>query len=73
MFLANRKTEDKHGIMGVTIWGLSDAGTWLDDMDQYKGHKQYPLLLDEEYNLKPAYYGVLEAAESYAESLESSK
>ena len=73
MFLANRKTEDKHGIMGITIWGLSDDGTWLDALDQYKGYKQYPLLLDENYNLKPAYYGVLEAAESYAESLESLK
>jgi len=67
MFLANRKTADKHGIMGVTIWGLSDSGTWLDNQSQYKGHKQYPLLLDEEFNLKPAYYGVLEAAETYKE------
>ena len=64
MFLANRKTDEKHGVMGVTIWGLSDKGTWLNDQAQYKGHKQYPLLMDEEMNVKPAFYGVLEAVES---------
>ena len=65
LFLEYRKTESKHGIMGVTIWGLTDAGTWLNDLDQYKGSEQYPLLMDEHFNVKPAFYGVLEAAEDF--------
>lgn len=65
MFLENRKTEGKNGIMGVTIWGLTDNGTWLNDLDQYKGNTQYPLLFDEHFNVKPAFYGVIEAAEDY--------
>lgn len=65
MFLANRKTDTKHGIMGVTIWGLTDDGTWLNDLDQYKGHDQFPLLMDGDFNVKPAFYGVLEAAKEY--------
>lgn len=67
LFLKYRKTAEKHGISGVTIWGLTDNGTWLNDLDQYKGHTQYPLLMDEHFNVKPAFYGVLEAAEDAAE------
>ena len=63
LFIKYRKTAEKHGISGVTIWGLTDNGTWLNDLDQYKGHTQYPLLMDENFNVKPAFYGVLEAAE----------
>ncbi|MCR4733550.1 MAG: endo-1,4-beta-xylanase [Treponema sp.] len=64
MFLANKKTEEKHGISGVTIWGLTDNGTWLDNQAEYKGFKQYPLLLNADWSVKPAFYGVLEAAEN---------
>ena len=63
LFIEYRKTSEKYGISGVTIWGLTDNGTWLNDLDQYKGHTQYPLLLDKDFNVKPAFYGVLEAAE----------
>ena len=64
MFLANKKTKDKkHGITGVTIWGLTDEGSWLDDLEMYKGHKQYPLLFNADWTVKPAFYGVLEAAD----------
>lgn len=63
MFLANRKTDDKHGISGVTIWGLTDNTTWLNSQQEYKGYKQYPLLLNEDWSVKPAFYGVLEAAQ----------
>ena len=65
MFLANRKTPEKNGISGVTIWGLSDQGTWLDNQPEYKGFKQYPLLFDGNMNCKPAFWGVLEAAQEY--------
>ena len=42
---------------GVTFWGFTDAYSWID--------KQFgaddPLLFDEQYTVKPAYYGVLDA------------
>lgn len=74
MFLRNRKTEDKHGICGVTIWGIKDKGTWLNAQKEYKGHTQYPLLFEDsksedysEYMCKPAFFGVLEAAQEFKE------
>jgi len=66
MFLANRKTEDKHGISNVTIWGVTDEGTWLDNQPEYKGKiKQHPVLFDgkSDFYCKPCFYAVLEAAE----------
>lgn len=62
MFIKNRKTADKNGIEGVTIWGLNDEGTWLNSQQEHKGYKQYPLLF-RNFDCKPAFYGVLEAAE----------
>ena len=65
MFIKNRKTESKPGIEGVTVWGINDEGTWLNAMQEYKGHTQYPLLFkNKNFICKPAFYGVLEAAES---------
>ncbi len=62
MFIANRKQPGKKGIEGVTLWGVRDEWTWLNSM--HKGHTQYPLLFnDKNYYCKPAYYGVIEAAE----------
>ena len=62
MFINNRKTESSKGIEGVSIWGLKDEGTWLNNLSMYKGSTQYPLLFTgEDYKCKPAYYGVLEA------------
>lgn len=65
LFLKYRKTADTaNGVTGVTIWGLNDESTWLNGMDMYKGHTQYPLLFTTtQYKTKPAYYGVLEAVE----------
>jgi hypothetical protein len=54
--------DGKNGISGVTIWGISDRGTWLNNQAEYKGYQQYPLLWDNEFNCKPAFDGVLEAA-----------
>lgn len=63
MFIRNRKTEGNHGITCVTIWGLTDARTWLDNQKENKGYKQHPVLFEgNDYKCKPAYYGVLEAA-----------
>ena len=64
VFIANRKTADKKGVEGVTLWGLNDEGTWLNALQEYKGHTQKPLLFEtKEFIAKPAFYGVIEAAE----------
>lgn len=36
---------------GITIWGLSDADTWLNENNK----RSQPLLFDEKYRPKPAY------------------
>ncbi len=51
--------EEGIDIPDITLWGLTDAYTWLTG--QY-GETQYPLLFDEYNQVKPAYYGVLQAA-----------
>jgi len=42
---------------GITFWGFTDAHSWIDA--QYGADD--PLLFDEQYRVKPAYYGVLDA------------
>jgi GH35 family endo-1,4-beta-xylanase len=42
---------------GVTFWGFTDAHSWIDA--QFGADD--PLLFDEQYAAKPAYYGVLDA------------
>ncbi len=42
---------------GVTFWGFTDAHSWIDG--QFGADD--PLLFDEQYAAKPAYYGVLDA------------
>lgn len=63
MFIKNKKTATKKGVEGVTIWGITDNGTWLNALQQYKGYKQYPLLFTEKFECKPAFFGVIEAGE----------
>jgi len=67
MFIRNRKQKDKKGIEGVTLWGVRDEWTWLNS--QHKGKTQYPLLFrGKNYECKPAFYGVIEAAAEVAEA-----
>ncbi len=40
----------------ITTWGVTDKYTWLT---AFWNAKEYPLLLDSEYNKKPAYQGFL--------------
>lgn len=68
MFLNNRKTEGKNGITGVTVWGLIDKSTWLNNQAEYKGHKQFPLLFKDDFTVKPAFWGVYEAAKDFKEN-----
>jgi endo-1,4-beta-xylanase len=43
---------------GVTAWGITDAFTWIDGFFRVDGA---PLLFDESYAPKPAYFGVRDA------------
>jgi endo-1,4-beta-xylanase len=46
------------GCTGVTTWGITDAFTWITGLFQVDGA---PLLFDESYAPKPAYFGVRDA------------
>jgi len=47
----------EQGFIAVTFWGFTDAHSWIDS---WFGADD-PLLFDENYKPKPAYWGVLEA------------
>lgn len=47
-------------------WGLSDTHTWLAMRPSHPLLDAKPLLFDEKYEKKPAYFGVLEALEERA-------
>jgi endo-1,4-beta-xylanase len=54
-----------HESMGrVTLWGLSDAGSWLNNFPT-RGRTNYPLLFDRERKPKPAFQSVLDEAIRY--------
>ncbi len=44
---------------GITIWGVDDSGTWLDDYDKKLFY--CPLLWNGQLEKKQAYHGVIEA------------
>lgn len=46
-------------LTGVTFWNLSDRYSWLDYYP-VEGRKNYPLLFDEEFQPKKAYYEVID-------------
>jgi endo-1,4-beta-xylanase len=50
------KHKDK--IDRVTLWGISDDATWLNDFP-IRGRTSYPLLFDRKHQPKDAYYKVL--------------
>ncbi len=56
------KTFYKHRdkISRVTIWGIHDGQSWLNDWP-IKGRTNYPLLFDREYKKKPAFYAVIKS------------
>jgi endo-1,4-beta-xylanase len=45
----------------VTFWGVTDAGSWLNNWP-VRGRTSYPLLFDREGRPKPAFYAVINAA-----------
>lgn len=50
-------------IEGVTLWGVADDHTWLDDYP-VNGRKDWPLLFDEKLKAKPALLRLLERDET---------
>lgn len=48
----------KKVITGVTFWNVSDKYTWLDEYP-VAGRKNYPLLFDQNYQPKKAYWSVV--------------
>lgn len=49
----------KGALTGVTFWNVSDKSTWLDNFP-VPGRKDYPLLFDEHFKPKPAYFQVVD-------------
>ena len=43
---------------GITFWGLVDGETW---MRSYLARLEWPLVFNDDYTVKPAYYGIAEA------------
>lgn len=48
----------KDKISNVTFWGVTDAGSWLNNWP-VPGRMNYPLLFDRNNNPKEAYFGVI--------------
>jgi endo-1,4-beta-xylanase len=47
---------------GITVWGISDRFTWLNEFPPFKYMRPNdPLLFDHEMRRKPAYLGMVEA------------
>ena len=49
----------------LQTWDLSDKHTWLTD---FLGSKQWPLPFDDNYQKKPAYFGLIEAFDEASDS-----
>ena len=56
--LERLKTENGCDIGNVTVWGFKDDQSWLNK----PGEKKYPLLFDQDYRCKPAFFGALQDA-----------
>lgn len=56
IFVANRQSMER-----VTIWGVTDAHSWLNDWP-IRGRTSYPLLFGRDYLPKPAFQAVLQTA-----------
>ncbi|WP_240676120.1 endo-1,4-beta-xylanase [Botryobacter ruber] len=59
IFTLFRKHRDK--ISRVTFWGVTDRDSWLNNWPM-RGRTSYPMLFDRNYQPKPAFEAVLQAA-----------
>lgn len=50
----------KKKVSRVTLWGVNDGQSWLNDFP-VRGRTNYPLLFDRQFNPKPAFYKVMNA------------
>ncbi|KAF8533025.1 glycoside hydrolase superfamily [Trichophaea hybrida] len=55
--------------VGITVWGVSDKNSWVDSWFPNYG---FPLLLDDNFNQKPAYDGADVALSSHVNPRSSS-
>ncbi len=67
LFLKNRKLPGKKGICGITLWGTRDEVSWIRNNKDNMNKTQRPLLFEKDYECKPAFFSVLEAAQGYSE------
>jgi endo-1,4-beta-xylanase len=61
VFIEHRKSMGR-----VTLWGVTDGGSWLNNFPT-RGRTNYPLLFDREGKPKPAFFAVLNEAKSTSE------
>ncbi|WP_223192809.1 endo-1,4-beta-xylanase [Paenibacillus sedimenti] len=59
LFEMYKQGAQKGYLESVTIWGMADDGTWLDNFP-VKGRKDAPLLFDRQLQAKPAYWGIVD-------------
>jgi endo-1,4-beta-xylanase len=52
----------KNTVSRVTLWGISDKTSWLNNWP-VRGRTNYPLLFDRKYQPKPAFFAVIKTAE----------
>jgi endo-1,4-beta-xylanase len=60
--------EEGIDITSVTMWGTHDGASWLQSSSSVGGgangvRKQCPLLFDDDYQAKPAYYGIVDPSQ----------
>jgi endo-1,4-beta-xylanase len=65
LFTLFRKHRDK--IDRITFWGVGDGNSWLNNWP-IRGRTSYPLLFDRNYQPKPAFQAVIQAAKTPAAS-----
>jgi GH35 family endo-1,4-beta-xylanase len=58
--LVNAKKKGLANVTSVTFWGMKDDESWLTG---FRKEKSYPLLFDDNYGEKAAYYAVIKVAE----------
>ena len=58
--LLKAKKEGLANVTSVTFWGMKDDESWLTG---FRKERSYPMLFDDNYELKAAYYAVVKAVE----------